>query len=504
MINLNSRFLAMAFLLGALSSAALVVAQNTVAASSRLAVVDDIVEDAIRDGQIPGAVVLVGHDGEVIYRKAFGERALEPRREAMTVDTIFDMASSTKVIATTTAVMQLVQKGQVRVNEPVAKYVPEFAENGKEEITVRELLTHYSGLPEDLDLSQPWQGRETALRMAYAEKPIYTPGSRFLYSDINFIVLGELVERVSGSSLNEYCQKNIFAPLKMMQTRFLPPAAWLPKIAPTQFDEHGKMLRGAVDDPTARRMGGVAGHAGVFSTADDVAKFAQAVLNGGGVLSPLMIEKMSTPQQPPTAEVLRGFGWDIDSPWSSNRGDLLPVGSFGHSGFTGTSLWIDPTTQTFIIVLSNAVHPRGKGSAVALRSKIATAVAAALPLSVTEKDELRWKSITGYNEAQTAARRVSVRNGSVRVGIDVLEAHGFDLIRGTTEKKKIGLLTNQTGVDSKGRRTIDVLFQAQGVSLDAIFSPEHGVTGTLDKIAVGNSGGPPPGVRFSCWKGETG
>ena len=189
------------------------------------------------------------------------------------------------------------------------------------------------------------------------------------------------------------------------------------------------MLRGVVHDPRARRMGGVAGHAGVFSTADDLSKFAQALLNGSPVLSREMVEKMTTPQQPPTATVLRGFGWDIDSPFSSNRGDLLPVGSFGHTGFTGTSMWIDPTTRTFIILLTNSVHPRGKGSAVALRSKVATAVAAALPLTVGERDELRWKSITGYNEAQTAARRVASRNGSVQTGIDVLEAHNFDPIR---------------------------------------------------------------------------
>jgi len=468
-----------------------------------LGVVDGIVQEAIRDGQIPGAVVLVGHDGEIIYRKAFGERALEPRREAMTEDTIFDVASLTKVIATTTAVMQLAEKGQIRINDPEVKYIPEFTENGKEEITVRELLTHHSGLPKDLDLSQPWEGRETALRMAYADKPTYPPGSRFLYSDVNFIVLGALVERVSGLSLDEYCQKNIFTPLQMTRTRFLPPAAWFPKTAPTQYDEHEKMLRGIVHDPTARRMGGVAGHAGLFSTADDLAKFAQALLDGTTILSPLMIDKMTTPQQPPTSQVLHGFGWDIDSPFSSNRGELLPVGSFGHTGFTGTSLWIDPTTRTFIIVLANAVHPRGKGSAVALRSKIATAVAAALPLTVTEKDELRWTSITGYNEAQTAERRVAVRNGTVQTGIDVLEAHGFDLIRGTASKKKIGLLTNQTGVDSQGRRTIDVLAQATGISLEAIFSPEHGVTGSLDTTDIGNSKDAATGIPIYSVYGGT-
>jgi uncharacterized protein YbbC (DUF1343 family)/CubicO group peptidase (beta-lactamase class C family) len=500
MIKPNSRLMA-AFLLGALLPPAL--AAPKTASVSRLGVVDSIVQDAISDGQIPGAVVLIGHDGQVIYRKAFGERALEPRREPMSVDTIFDVASLTKVVATSIAVTQLVQKGQVRVNEPVAKYIPEFAENGKEEITVRELLTHHSGLPKDLDLSQPREGRDIALHMAYAEKPIYAPGSQFLYSDVNFIVLGALVERVSGTSLDQYCRKNIFLPLNMTHTRFLPPAAWLPKIAPTQFDEHDKMLRGVVHDPTARRMGGVAGHAGVFSTADDLSKFAQALLAGSTILSPLMVEKMTTPQQPPTSTVLRGFGWDIDSPFSSNRGDLLPVGSFGHTGFTGTSLWIDPTTRTYIIVLTNAVHPRGKGSAVALRSKIATAVAAALPLTVTEKEKLRWESITGYNEAQTAARRIASRNGTVQAGIDVLEAHGFDLIRGTSAKKKIGLLTNQTGVDSQGRRTIDVLSQAPGVSLDAIFSPEHGVTGTLDTTDVGDSRDAATGVPVYSVYGGT-
>ena len=501
MFKLKSGLLKTAFLMGALFPAAL--AEPRSASAIRLGVVDAIVQDAIRDGQIPGAVVLIGHDGQVIYRKAFGERALEPRREPMSVDTIFDVASLTKVIATSIAVTQLVQEGEVRENEPVAKYIPEFAENGKEEITVRELLTHHSGLPKDLDLSPAWEGRDTALRMVYSDKPSFAPGSQFLYSDVNFIVLGALVERVSGSALDQYCRKNIFVPLNMTHTRFLPPAVWLPKIAPTQFDEHGKMLRGVVHDPTARRMGGVAGHAGVFSTADDLAKFAQALLSGSPILSSLMIEKMTTPQQPPTSTVLRGFGWDIDSPFSSNRGDLLPVGSFGHTGFTGTSLWIDPTTQTYIIVLSNAVHPRGKGSAVGLRSKIATAVAAALPLSVTEKEKLRWQTITGYNEAQTAARRVASRNGTVQAGIDVLEAHNFDLIRGTAARRKIGLLSNQTGVDSQGRRTIDVLAQTPGISLDAIFSPEHGVTGTLDTTDVGNSRDEATGVAVYSVYGGT-
>jgi uncharacterized protein YbbC (DUF1343 family)/CubicO group peptidase (beta-lactamase class C family) len=466
----------------------------------RLNAVDAIVLDAIHDQQIPGAVVLVGHNGQISYREAFGDRALEPRREPTTLDTIFDIASLTKVVATTTAIMQLVEQGKVRLNDPVAKYLPEFAQNGKEDVTVRELLTHYSGLAEDLDLSQPWEGRESAYRMAFEQKPVDPPGARFRYSDINFIVLGALVERVSGMQLEEYCTQHIFAPLGMTHTRYLPPASWLPRIAPTEFDEHNKMLRGIVQDPTARRMGGVAGHAGVFSTADDLAKFAQVLITGSSVLTPSSIKKMTTPQQPPTAEELRGLGWDIDSPFSSNRGEFLPVGSFGHTGFTGTSLWIDPTTQTYIIILTNAVHPRGQGSAIALRSKLATAVAANLKLDPGEQEKLRWESITGYNETQTAARRIAVRNGNVLAGIDVLEQQNFDALRSF---KKIGLLTNQTGVDLQGRRSIDVLSHLPGIELSAIFSPEHGVTGSVDTTDIGNSKDAATGIPVYSVYGAT-
>ncbi|MFZ0956354.1 MAG: serine hydrolase [Candidatus Sulfotelmatobacter sp.] len=470
----------------------------------RLAAVDAIIQQAIADGNIPGAVLVVGHNGKVIYRKAYGSRALEPKREPMTLDTVFDLASLTKVIVTTTAVMQLVELGKVRLNDPVAKYLPDFAQNGKDDVTVRQLLTHYSGLEPDLDLKTPWEGKETAYHMAFAETLQNPPGSGFVYSDINFITLGALVEKVSGEPLDEYATRHIFTPLKMTHTRYLPPASWKPKIAPTQYDENEHMLRGVVHDPTARRMGGVAGHAGLFSTADDLSKFAQALLNGGaGILSPLAVEKMTTPETPPSAPLLRGFGWDIDSPFSSNRGDLLPVGSFGHTGFTGTSMWIDPTTQTYIILLTNAVHPRGKGIATPLRSKVATEVAAALPLTTDEKEKLRWLSITGYNEAQSGARRISTRNGSVKNGIDVLEAHAFDVLKQPEGKKRIGLVTNQTGVDIAGVRTIDVLAQAPGISLDAIFSPEHGVTGSVDTTDINNSKDAATGVPVYSVYGAT-
>jgi uncharacterized protein YbbC (DUF1343 family)/CubicO group peptidase (beta-lactamase class C family) len=473
-------------------------------AATRPGAVDAIIQQAIHERQIPGAVLVVGHNGQVIYRRAYGDRALEPRRETMTLDTIFDLASLTKVIATTTAVMQLVEQGKVRLNDPVAKYLPEFSQNGKEDITVRQLLTHYSGLDPDLDLRTAWEGKETAYRMAFAERPEDAPGSKFSYSDVDFIVLGALVERVSGEGLDEYAARHIFARLKMMHTRFVPPVAWRAKIAPTQYDENEHMLRGVVHDPTARRMGGVAGQAGLFSTGDDLAKFAQALLNGGGgILSAQSVEKMTRPEQPPSAPVLRGFGWDIDSPFSSNRGELLPVGGYGHTGFTGTSMWIDPTTETYIILLTNAVHPRGKGNAIALRSKVATAVAAALMLTTSEQEALRWQSITGYNEAQSAARRMGTRNGTVKNGIDVLETHGFDVLQVAGRKKRVGLLTNQTGVDAEGQRTIDVLVHAQGVSLEAIFSPEHGVTGTLDTTDINSSKDATTGVPVYSVYGAT-
>jgi uncharacterized protein YbbC (DUF1343 family)/CubicO group peptidase (beta-lactamase class C family) len=466
--------------------------------------VDTVIEQAIHDGNIPGAVLIVGHNGRLLYRKAYGSSALEPRREPMTLDTVFDIASLTKVVVTVTAVMQLVEQGKIRLNDPVAKYLPDFGQNGKDDVTLRQLLTHYSGLQPDLDLKNPWEGKETAYRMAFSETPQDAPGSKFTYSDINFIVLGALVERVSGETLDEYAQRHIFLPLKMTHTRFLPPAAWRAKIAPTQYDENEHMLRGVVHDPTARRMGGVAGHAGLFSTADDLAKFAQALLNGGsGILSPLSVEKMTSPEQPPSAPVLRGFGWDIDSPFSSNRGELLPVGSFGHTGFTGTSMWIDPTTQTYIILLTNAVHPRGQGSAIALRTEVATVVAAALQLTTSEKEALRWETITGYNEALGAQRHMSARNGTVKAGIDVLEEHGFDVLQVAGRKQRIGLLTNQTGLDAEGRRTIDVLTQAPGVSLDAIFSPEHGVTGALDTTHVGDTKDAATGITVYSVYGGT-
>ena len=453
----------------------------------RFTAVDAIFEQAITDGQIPGAVVLVAQKGEVVYHRAFGFRSLEPRREPMTLDTIFDLASLTKCVATAPSILRMVQLGQVRLNDPVVRYLPEFGRNGKEEITVRQLLTHFSGLRDDIDLNPPWQGKERGLELAFDEKPISPPGSQFRYSDTNYMVLGAIVEKVSGVSLAQYADVHLFRPLHMDRTAFLPPRAWLPQIAPTQYDERGVMMHGVVHDPRARRMGGIAGHAGLFSTADDLSRFAQALLDGDQILSPEIIEKMTTPQQPANSTVLRGLGWDIDSPFSSNRGELLPIGSYGHTGFTGTSIWIDPLTRTYIIILTNAVHPRG-GNAIALRSRVATAVADALKLEVKDEDKAKLAAITGYNDTLAGMRRLPSRNGSVLNGIDVLESKNFsELHPSKSSPRHIGVLTNQTGVDAQGRRTIDVLTQVPGVQLTAVFSPEHGATGQVDTTNIGNS-----------------
>lgn len=454
--------------------------------------VDALIQEEVNAQAITGAVLAVGHDGHLVHQKAFGYRALSPKKESTTLDTVFDLASLTKVVATTPSVMRLVQYGQVRLEDPVSHYLPAFAANGKDAVNLRQLLTHYSGLRPDLDQSTPWEGRETAYHLADNEKLQAPPGAQFVYSDINFIVLGELVEKLSGMSLDKYAEAHVFEPLGMKHTRFLPPRSWRGKIAETLAIGNRQLLRGTVQDPPAQRMGGVAGHAGVFSTAGDLALYAQALIDRKGILAPDIIEKMTTPQQPPNALEVRGFGWDIDSPFSSNRGALLPVGSFGHTGFTGTSIWIDPYSNTYIILLTNSVHPHPAVSpVVSLRSRVATAVAAALNLDVTSPSSEKFLSITGYNELAAGSHHMSARNGHVLTGIDVLEQDDFAELKQPTQPPDhvttIGLVTNQNGIDSKGNRTIDVLAAAPGIKLAAIFSPEHGLTGQADTLNLANT-----------------
>src|SRR5438477_11089645 len=274
--------------------------------SSRLQQLDRVIADAIADHKLPGAVVLVGRHNSVVLRKAYGDRALVPAREAMTLDTVFDLASLTKVVATTPAVMMLVEEGKIRLTDPVASFIPEFRKYGKDRITVRDLLTHMSGLRPDLDLGEPWTGYDTAIKLAIDEVPASPPGRRFVYSDINFLMLGEIVARVSGMTLDRFVAERLYKPLGMTRTMFNPPQAIVGQIAPTQpcaqveapCDGPGGILRGGVHDPTARRMGGVAGHAGLFSTADDLARYCQMLLghgalNGVRVLSPLAVSRMT-------------------------------------------------------------------------------------------------------------------------------------------------------------------------------------------------------------------
>src|SRR5580700_734149 len=290
--------------------------------------VDQQVDRAIQEGLIPGAVVLIGHNGQVVYQKAYGSRALIPHREAMTLDTIFDSASLTKVIATTPAIMRLFEQGQIRLNDPVTKYLPEF-QGGHSDITIRNLMTHFSGLRPDLDLKPAWSGYETGIQRALIDKPAGPPGVRFVYSDINFILLAEIVHRLTGKMLNDYTRDILYQPLGMHETMFLPPESLRPRIAPTEINPATvQPLRGEVHDDTARYMGGVAGHAGLFTTASDLAKFAQMMLdegqgNGVRLFSAATVHKFTTPQSPADQSILRGLGWDIDSPYSSNRGELF-------------------------------------------------------------------------------------------------------------------------------------------------------------------------------------
>lgn len=473
--------------------------------AAHLRQVPGLIRLAMKKHQIPGAIVVVGHDGKVVYRTAVGYRLLHPRKVRLRMNTMFDMASCTKIVATTTAIMQLFQEGKIRLDAPVSTYWPAFAKNGKQDITVRELMTHYSGLPPDLDLSYPWTGYQTAMQMVINVHPINPPGTTFLYSDINFETLGELVYRITGEPLNVYCERHIFKPLGMTSTMFLPSRSLRYRIAPTapEYGTTGPNLWGVVDDPTSRRMGGVAGHAGLFSDARDLSIFCQMLLNGGTyhgvhILNPLTIEKMTTPQNPPDKMAVRGLGWDIASPFSSNRGQLFPVGSFGHTGYTGPSIWIDPVTDTYIIFLTSRLYPTGTGDDIDVRAKVDTAIASALGPVSYQKVLNSHRSLTGYYELMRSYRIDGLRNGNVRTGIDVLEKEHFAPLKGLN----VGLITNETGVDSEGRRDIDVLYHAPGVHLKAIFSPEHGLYGTADS-KVASTTDPKTGLPVYSLYGKT-
>ncbi len=442
---------------------------------------NQVLEDAIQANQIPGAVLAIGHGGTVVHHRAFGNRAVEPAIEPATEDTVYDMASLSKCLSTAVAVMQLYEAGRLGFDDPVSRYLPAFAANAKGSITIRELLTHYSGLREDVTLTDVWSSKGEGIRRALDSVPYGPPGLTFRYSDINFITLGALVEKLSGESLDVYAGKHIFAPLGMIHTRYTPPASLTPEIAPTNHNDdkpmtHDELLRGVVHDPTTRRMGGVAGHAGVFSTLGDTELFAQALLDrlaGRPSAFPLRTDTlrlMCQPEQPPSGKALRGFGWDIDSPFSRPRGEIFPIGSFGHTGYTGTSLWIDPRSGSYVILLTNALHPRGRPPITALRGRVATEAARAFHLDTLVTP--------------------------VQTGIDMLQSTHFAALQQLKPHPgqgiRIGLLTNGTGLDSKGRRTVDILHTelpkaVPGARLVTLFSPEHGIAGTEDREGIAGS-----------------
>jgi len=324
-----------------------------------------IIEKSIANGHYPGAVILVGHKGKIIYRGVFGNRRIIPDIAPMQADTIFDIASLTKVIATAPAIMQLVEQGKINIDAPVANYWPAFGKHGKEVITVRQLLTHTAGLPAEIPYLYKITDKHDAFNRITQIKWQQNAGKTFLYSDVNFIVLAHLVEIITHESFDHYVQKNIFTPLGMQHTFFVPDKKWRDQIAPTEVIEH-ELRWGVAHDPHAYLSGGVMGNAGVFSDAHDIGIYAQALLNGGKLpqpyaqqthfLSPLSVAKMTSAQTPDSVIDTRGFGWDIDSRYS-NRGHLFPVQSFGHTGYTGASLWIDPVTQTWIVFLVSRTHP---------------------------------------------------------------------------------------------------------------------------------------------------
>jgi uncharacterized protein YbbC (DUF1343 family)/CubicO group peptidase (beta-lactamase class C family) len=458
--------------------------------------IDEVVNKAIGHGEVPGAVVLVWHRGKVVFRKAYGLRSKQPTETPMTFDTLFDLASLTKPIATATSIMILVEGGQLRPGDPVAQYLPEFAKNGKEKITIAQLLLHTSGLIADNPVSDYEGGKDKALARIYQLRPESEPGSHFKYSDVNYIVLGEIVGRLGGAPLDEYARKNIFEPLGMTQTGFRPGGELKNKAAPTE-QRNGAWMLGEVHDPRAYLMGGVAGHAGLFSTPDDLVLYLTMILRHGAlggrrILSPLAVQTMITPRAVPGG--LRAYGWDVDTSYSSNRGELFQRGrGFGHTGFTGTSIWFDPDSDSAVVFLSNRVHPVARANINRLRGQVATVAAAAISIL----DDADRMTHTAGREGLTVCEEVGTGSGQAckitgkstagpvpvpifsqtLTGLDVLVREKFKRLKGA----RVGLVTNHTGLDQRNRSTIDLLRAAPDLSLVALFSPEHGIRGSLDE-----------------------
>jgi uncharacterized protein YbbC (DUF1343 family)/CubicO group peptidase (beta-lactamase class C family) len=446
----------------------------------------NVVRKAIAAKKLPGGVLWLEHEGSS-HHEPFGNRRVVPAAEPMTEDTIFDAASLTKVIATAPSIMKLAESRRLSLDAPVGTYLSEFAGLHRDEVKIRHLLTHTSGLapvvPRDFD----WDGYATGIKLACAEPMMARPGVKWRYSDVNFILLGEIVRRVSGETLDVFAKNRLFDALGMDDTAFKPNPQNLPRIAPTTVMEDATPLHGTVHDPIARRMDGVAGHAGLFTTAADLAKFARMMLaegvlpSGRRLFARETIRAMTQVQTAAHIRARRGFGWDIDSPYAGPRG-AFPLGSYGHTGWTGTSIWIDPNSKSFLLFVSNRNHPTEKGTVSALRKDLANLIPNALPQIDFDRFE---GTIAPLNQSAVARALRDFQNtlevGTVKNGIDVLIDNEFAPFEGL----KIGLITNHTGLARDERKTIDLLHQAPNVELKALFSPEHGIRGSVDE-AVGD------------------
>jgi uncharacterized protein YbbC (DUF1343 family) len=461
---------------------------TTSAGVADLCWIDDLVEEAIWQKRLPGAVILVGQHERILYRKAFGHRALVPDPEPMTIDTVFDLASLTKVVATTTSIMRLVDSGRISLEDSVTRYIPEFKRHGKSGITVRHLLTHMSGLRPGINPVRRWRGYRAAIEQIADDVPVTPPGKNIVYSDLNFILLGEIVRRASGVSLDQFAHEHILNPLGMQDTMYHPAATMRSRIAPTERcwkgarpcgGPDGTMLRGLVHDPSARRMGGSPGHAGLFSTVDDLSIFCRMLLAEGAfghtrILSPATIVAMMSPSTPLRKGHLRGLGWSLDTTCHDGNKKPSPL-PIDHSGFTGTKLWLHPETGLYIVFLSNRLHPDGKGDILDLRENVIT-VAVGVAAAQATSAELAAKTDTATLRPQNMLSEEDQPGGQVLSGLDVLRAENFIRLQG----RKIGLLTNQTGQTRDGVSAIDLLDRAANLELIALFSPEHGIRGIRD------------------------
>ena len=457
--------------------------------SERLALIDGLVAEGLEKKRMPGCVIAIGRRGKLVYHQAFGHRQLEPEALPMQLDTVFDMASITKPVATATSVMMLVEQGKLRVRDKVTTYIPDFGSHGKRNITLMQCLTHQAGFIPDNAVGDYKDGRKTAFENIYKLSTKYDPGTSFVYSDVGFILLDDLIERASGQTVAAFSKQHIFQPLGMRESGYLPNKELQLRAATTEQREiGGSWMKGEVHDPRSHLMGGVAGHAGLFSTAKDIAIYAQMMLNGGTyqgkrILSRATVEMMTRDYKIVEGKKvsIRGLGWDKLTGYSSNRGENMSSRAFGHGGFTGTVLWIDPELDMFFIFLSNRVHPNGKGSINRLAGRIATLAVGAID------DEMSPEV-----DPQSADTAVST-------GIDQLVASEF----ATLKEQRVGLITNHTGVDSHGKSTIELLAKSPNVELTALFSPEHGLAGKLDQSLINDGVDEGSGLKIYSLYGET-